>query len=124
MLNPAVAVVKLHMAGDCLPLSFVEVSLQGLSALQGVSSSSQFSVIGKLSIPSSPVAKALMKMLKRTYVYKQVSVYLVRKVLCRAANFYSCSLSYSVCGYRMQDLIVSSSKSGKSLIDFTAQLDP
>lgn len=46
--DPALALVKHHTVRDCPSLQFVQVSLQGLSVLEGVDNSSQFSVIGKL----------------------------------------------------------------------------
>lgn len=64
--SQALALVKLHMVGDCSSLRFVEVSLHSLSALEGVDSSSQFSMIGKLNIPSSPTSLLFMKILKST----------------------------------------------------------
>ena len=38
--NPALALVKLHAVGDCPALCFVKISLQGISALERVNSSS------------------------------------------------------------------------------------
>ncbi|KAJ7400343.1 hypothetical protein BTVI_106306 [Pitangus sulphuratus] len=46
--NPALPLIKFDMVGDCPVLSFVQVSLQGLLAFEGVNSSSQFCVICKL----------------------------------------------------------------------------
>ncbi|RMC19107.1 hypothetical protein DUI87_03711 [Hirundo rustica rustica] len=49
----------LHYANSKKVLLFVEVSLQGLSALKEVNLSSQFCIVCKLSIPSSPLSKIL-----------------------------------------------------------------
>ena len=50
----------------CPTLTFFKISLQGLSTLKRVNRSSQFNIIPKLSITSSPAPKSLMKTLKRT----------------------------------------------------------
>lgn len=58
---PALALVKLHSVEDCSTIQLTKISLQGLSFLKGVNSSSQLSVIGKLThMPSSFVFKSPM----------------------------------------------------------------
>lgn len=46
--NLALALVQLHALGDCPALTYVEISLQGLSVLEGVNSSSDLLVSSDL----------------------------------------------------------------------------
>ena len=46
--NPALSAVELHAFGDWPAFEFVYISLQGLSTLERVNSSSQFRIISKL----------------------------------------------------------------------------
>jgi len=46
--NPAFGPVKGHATGDCLMLQSIQIPLQGLSSLERVNTTSQFSIISKL----------------------------------------------------------------------------
>ncbi|RMC12967.1 hypothetical protein DUI87_10494 [Hirundo rustica rustica] len=46
--NLTLSLVDLHLVGDCSTLQFIEVSLQGLPASEGVSSSFRFCIIWEL----------------------------------------------------------------------------
>lgn len=60
--NQTLALVKLHVIGDCPTLQIVKISLQDLSILERNNISSQFSITPiLLSIQSRPLSRSLMK---------------------------------------------------------------
>ena len=60
--NETLALVKLHVIGDCPTLQIVKISLQDLSILERNNISSQFSITPiLLSIQSRPLSRSLMK---------------------------------------------------------------
>lgn len=54
--KPELALIKLAVVGECAALSFVKLSLQDLSTLEGVNSSSHLCVIYKLSMYLNPAS--------------------------------------------------------------------